>query len=74
MHELFMGLNDAPEVHQMIAATVAAEQCRRLAEHGVNEFHFYTMNRPELTAATCRILGVRPATTEAADAAVVHAS
>jgi len=60
MHELFAGLDDAPEVHQMVAATVAAEQCRRLAEHGVTEFHFYTMNKPELTAATCRILGVRP--------------
>lgn len=65
MHELFAGLDDAPEVHQMIAATVAAEQCRRLAEHGVNEFHFYTMNKPELTAAVCRILGVTPATAAA---------
>ena len=61
MHELFADLDDAPEVHQMIAATVAAEQCRRLAEHGVTQFHFYTMNKPELTAATCRILGVTPA-------------
>ena len=60
MHELFADLDDAPEVHQMVAATVAAEQCRRLAEHGVTQFHFYTMNKPELTAATCRILGVRP--------------
>lgn len=61
MHGLFADLSDAPEVHQMVAATVAAEQCRRLAEHGVNEFHFYTMNKPELTAAVCRILGVKPA-------------
>lgn len=70
MHELFAGLDDAPEVHQMVAATVAAEQCRRLAEHGVSEFHFYTMNKPELTAATCRILGVKadPAATVAAQA------
>jgi methylenetetrahydrofolate reductase (NADPH) len=60
MHVLFADLDDAPEVHQMVAATVAAEQCRRLAEHGVNQFHFYTMNKPELTAATCRILGVSP--------------
>jgi methylenetetrahydrofolate reductase (NADPH) len=61
MHDLFAGLDDAPEVHQLVAATVAAEQCRRLAEHGINEFHFYTMNKPELTMATCRILGVKPA-------------
>lgn len=58
MHDLFGGLDDAPEVQQLVAATVAAEQCRRLVEHGVTDFHFYTMNRPELTAATCRILGV----------------
>jgi len=76
MHELFAGLDDAPEVHQMIAATVAAEQCRRLAEHGVNQFHFYTMNRPELTAATCRILGVKPdaATSARTSNASAHAS
>lgn len=65
MHDLFADLDDAPEVHQMVAATVAAEQCRRLAEHGVNQFHFYTMNKPELTAATCRILGIKPATAQA---------
>ncbi len=60
MHDLFAGLDDMPDVQPLVAATVAAEQCRRLAEHGVREFHFYTMNRAELTAATCRILGVRP--------------
>jgi methylenetetrahydrofolate reductase (NADPH) len=64
MHDLFAGLDDAPEVHQLVSATVAAEQCRRLAEHGVTNFHFYTMNKPELTAATCRILGVKPAVKE----------
>jgi len=65
MHDLFADLEDAPEVHQMIAATVAAEQCRRLAEHGVTEFHFYTMNKPELTAAVCRMMGVLPRATPA---------
>lgn len=60
MHDLFADLDDMPDVQPLVAATVAAEQCRRLAEHGVREFHFYTMNRAELTAATCRILGVRP--------------
>lgn len=66
MHDLFAGLDDAPEVHQLVSATLAAEQCRRLAEHGVTNFHFYTMNKPELTAATCRILGVKPAINEVA--------
>ncbi len=58
MYGLFAGLDDAPEVRELVAATVAAEQCKRLVEHGVREFHFYTMNKPNLTAATCRILGV----------------
>lgn len=60
MHELFSDLDDSPGVRRLVAATVAAEQCRRLAEHGVTNFHFYTMNSPELTSATCRILGVIP--------------
>lgn len=65
MHDLFGGLDEAPEVRQLVAATVAAEQCRRLAEHGISDFHFYTMNRPELTTATCRILGITPQTASA---------
>jgi len=60
MRELFTDLDEMPEIRPLVAATVAAEQCRRLAEHGVREFHFNTMNRAELTAATCRILGLRP--------------
>lgn len=58
MPELFGGLDDIPEVRQLVAATVAAEQCRHLAEHGVTSFHFYTMNQPDLTVAVCRMLGV----------------
>jgi methylenetetrahydrofolate reductase (NADPH) len=43
----------------MIAASVAIEQVRRLQSEGVNEFHFYTLNRAELTFAICHALGVR---------------
>ena len=50
-----------PRSRQLVAATVAAEQCMRLADHGVNCFHFYTLNRSELTYAICHILGIRPA-------------
>lgn len=57
MTELYRGLDDAPDVHRLVSATLAAEQCRELAEHGVSRFHFYTMNRPELTLSTCRLLG-----------------
>ena len=44
----------------MIAASVAIEQVRLLQAEGINEFHFYTLNRSELTFAICHALGVRP--------------
>lgn len=55
----FAGLDDDPETRRMIAASVAIEQVRRLQQHGVHEFHFYTLNRAELTYAICHALGVR---------------
>lgn len=70
MTELYRGLDDAPDVHQLVSATLAAEQCRELAEHGVSRFHFYTMNRPELALSTCRLLGFgRGAAVEGAESA-----
>ena len=59
LHERFAGLEDDAETRQMIAANVAIEQVRRLQAEGVNEFHFYTLNRSELTYAICHALGVR---------------
>ncbi|MCP5367569.1 MAG: methylenetetrahydrofolate reductase [Hyphomicrobiales bacterium] len=61
MGDLFAGLDDDPETRKLIAATVAAEQCRVLHACGVREFHFYTLNRADLTYAICHILGVTPA-------------
>lgn len=57
---LFEGTEDAPEIRRMVASIVAAEQVRTLQANGVDEFHFYTLNRPELTHAIAHILGVRP--------------
>ena len=56
----FDGLEDDPDTRRMIAANVAIEQVQRLREHGVQEFHFYTLNRAELTYAICHALGLRP--------------
>jgi methylenetetrahydrofolate reductase (NADPH) len=56
----FDGLDDDAETRRMIAANVAIEQVQRLREHGVEEFHFYTLNRAELTYAICHALGIRP--------------
>lgn len=57
---LFDDLDDDPKTRQLVAASVAADQCRRLQAEGVHEFHFYTLNRAELTAALCRLLGLKP--------------
>lgn len=59
MGDLFEGLDDDPETRKLVAATVAAEQCRALCANGVDAFHFYTLNRADLTYAICHILGVR---------------
>jgi len=62
MAELFDGLDDDPETRKLVAASVAAEQCRVLYANGIKDFHFYTLNRADLTYAICHILGVRPQT------------
>ncbi len=58
--KLFQNLDEDPATRQLIAATVAAEQCLALAEQGVKHFHFYTLNRDDLAYALCMMLGVRP--------------
>jgi methylenetetrahydrofolate reductase (NADPH) len=55
----FDGLEDDPETRRLIAASFAIEQVKRLQHNGVREFHFYTLNRAELTVAICHALGVR---------------
>jgi methylenetetrahydrofolate reductase (NADPH) len=62
LHQRFDGLDDDPDTRRMIAAHVAIEQVQRLRQHGVEEFHFYTLNRAELTYAICHALGLRPRT------------
>jgi methylenetetrahydrofolate reductase (NADPH) len=61
LHSKFEGLDEDPETRQMISANVAIELVERLQTEGVNEFHFYTLNRAELTYAICYALGIRPA-------------
>ncbi len=57
---MFEGTEDDPETRHMVATVVAAEQVRLLQANGVDEFHFYTLNRPDLTYAIAHVLGVRP--------------
>ena len=59
MDSLFEGLDELPAARQLVAATVAGELCGQLYAGGVRHFHFYTLNRAELTFAICHLLGVR---------------
>lgn len=61
MGRLFDGLEERPAARGLVAATVAAEFCRRLYAGGVREFHFYTLNRADLSYAICHMLGKRAA-------------
>ena len=58
--DLFEGLDDDVETRKLIGASVVADQCRLLAAGGVDEFHFYTLNRADLTYAISHTLGLRP--------------
>ncbi len=68
MDEMFAGLDDTPEMRAMVAASVATQQCQRLVAAGVDAFHIYTLNKPDVSLAICRALGlpVRAATEYAA--------
>lgn len=61
LSRLFETLEDDPEARKLVAAMVAGEQCRILAAEGVSDFHFYTLNRADLTFAICHMLGLRAA-------------
>ena len=64
----FDGLDDDADTRRLIAAAVAIEQVQELQRHGVDEFHFYTLNRAELSYAICHALGARPVLPQAASA------
>jgi len=61
MSALFDGLDDDQDTRKLMAAMVATEQCRALQAEGVTDFHFYTLNRADLTLGICRRMGLRPA-------------
>ncbi|HEV2227992.1 MAG TPA: methylenetetrahydrofolate reductase [Steroidobacteraceae bacterium] len=69
LHERFAGLDADDETRRLLAAGVAIEQVESLKRHGVREFHFYTLNRAELSYAICHALGLRPALRPAGAAA-----
>jgi methylenetetrahydrofolate reductase (NADPH) len=55
----FNGLDDDADTRRRVGVAIAAEQCRRLQDGGVRDFHFYTLNRADLTLAICDAIGIR---------------
>lgn len=60
MHKMFDGLDNDPETRALVGASIAIDMVKILSREGVKDFHFYTLNRAELTYAICHTLGVRP--------------
>lgn len=66
MDELYDGLDEDERTRDMVTANVAANLCTKLQDEGVDQFHFYTLNRAAMALSTCRLLGVKPAELEKA--------
>lgn len=69
MAEMFEGLDNDPETRKLVAASHAVDLAVGLKKLGVDEFHFYTLNRPDLVMAICRRIGVKPHAHQPASAA-----
>lgn len=60
VHAVYDGLEDDAGTRELVTAHLAAEMCETLCDGGVDAFHFYTLNRAELSLSTCALLGVKP--------------
>ncbi len=60
LHKRYEGLENDPETRNLVGASIAIDMVRVLRKEGVKDFHFYTLNRSELTYAICHTLGLRP--------------
>lgn len=65
MNGMFEGLENDAETRKMVGASIAMEMVKILSREGVKDFHFYTLNRAELSYAICHTLGVRPSASHA---------
>ena len=61
MSKMFEGLDNDAETRQLVGANIAMDMVKILSREGVKDFHFYTLNRAEMSYAICHTLGVRPA-------------
>lgn len=60
MGKMYEWLDDDQTTRNLVAASIAMDMVKVLSKEGVKDFHFYTLNRSELTYAICHVLGIRP--------------
>lgn len=60
MFKMYAGLEDDQTTRNLVGASIAMDMVKILSKEGVKDFHFYTLNRSELSYAICHTLGVRP--------------
>lgn len=66
LDRVFDGMDEDEKTRELVTAHIAADLCHALKAGGVDQFHFYTLNRAELALATCALLGVKPEPAKAA--------
>ena len=59
LSDMFQGLDSDTETRKLVATTIVYDQCMKLISSGIKDFHFYTLNRADLSFAICHILGIR---------------
>lgn len=59
MHIIFNGLDNDLETQKMIGFNIAIDMVKILIREGVRNFHFYTLNRSDLTYTICHVLGIK---------------
>ena len=59
LSDMFQGLDSDIETRKLVATTIVYDQCMKLISSGIKDFHFYTLNRADLSFAICHILGIR---------------
>lgn len=59
LSDMFQGLDSDIETRKLVATTIVYDQCMKLISSGIRDFHFYTLNRADLSFAICHILGIR---------------
>lgn len=64
--KLFEGLEQDKLTRQLLTASLTVDLVAELRNHGVQDFHLYTLNRADIALAICRVLGVGQAISKAA--------